>query len=100
MRRMFNEGKFWERTQSGDLTAVVERPRHPSLPLAKEPFCTESQQVSYYDANGNEVARVHQYKRTDGTIGLSGKPDPKRLFQDGTIYRLEKATKRKPPPTH
>ena len=79
-----------ERTQIGELKAVVERSRHPALPLAKEPFCTESQQVSYYDANGNEVARVHQYKRTDGTLGLSGRPDPKRLLQDGILYRLEK----------
>ena len=88
---MFNEGKFWERAQSGELTAVVERSRHPSLPLAMEPFCTQSQQVSYYDQNGNEVARVHQYLRPNGSIGASGKPDPKRIFKDGKLYRLQKA---------
>lgn len=93
MRQLFNDGRIVERSQSGDLNAIIERSRHPALPLANEPFCTESQQVSYYDADGNEVARAHQYKRTDGTIGLSGKPDPKRLFQDGTLYRLEKSSK-------
>lgn len=87
---MFNEGKYWERTQSGDLTAVVERSRHPALPIAREPFCTRSQQVSYYDPNGNEVARVHQYKRPDGTLGASGMPDPKRLLHNGVLYRIEK----------
>lgn len=47
--------------------------------------------VSYRDNDGNEVARVHQYLRTDGTIGASGKPDPKRLLEGRTLYRLEKA---------
>jgi len=49
--------------------------------------------VSYRDASGNEVARVHQYLRPDGTIGASGKPDPKRVFINGTLYRLVKKTK-------
>ena len=89
MRRLFNDGNYWEQAQAGILNSVVERNRHPALPLAHEPFCTRSQQVSYYDSDGNEVARVHQYLRKDGTLGLSGKPDPKRLFQDGVLYRLE-----------
>ncbi|MEK9136780.1 MAG: hypothetical protein AAB393_06615 [Bacteroidota bacterium] len=91
LREMFNSGHYWERTQDrGDLTAIVERSRHPALPAAQEPFCTRSQQVSYYDAHGHEVARVHQYKRPDGAIGASGRPDPKRLFHEGTLYRIEK----------
>jgi len=87
---MFNDDQYRERTQTGELRAVVERSRHPALPLAREPFCTQSQEVSYYDADGNEVARVHQYIRLDGSIGLKGKPDPKRLLKDGVLYRLEK----------
>jgi hypothetical protein len=93
LRKRFNEGGYWERTVNGDLTAIVERERHPALPLANEPLCTRSQQVSYYDAYGDEVARVHQYLRRDGSIGLSGKPDPKRLFENGLLYRLEKSPK-------
>ncbi len=88
---MFNSGGYWEKTLAGELRAVVERQRHPSLPLAKEPYCTRSQQVSYYEADGTEVARVHQYLRTDGTIGLSGKPDLKRLYRNGILYRIEKS---------
>jgi len=95
LRKRFNLGRYWERTQAGgDITAVVEHERHPSLPLANEPFCTRSQEVSYYDKDGNEVARVHQYLRKDGTIGLSGKPDPKRLFENGVLYRIEKTSGR------
>jgi hypothetical protein len=29
---------------------------------------------------------VHFYLRPDGTIGGSGQPDPKWLFEDGVVY--------------
>lgn len=80
------------KARRGELIAVVQRERHPALPLAAEPFCTRSQLVSYFDGSGNEIARVHQYLRTDGTIGLSGRPDPKRLLEGGILYRITKQT--------
>ncbi len=91
---MFNEGRYWEKALSGELTAVIERERCPAPLLDGEPPGTRSQQVSYYDAHGNEVARVHQYMRPDGTIGLSGRPDPKRLLENGSLYRIEKSKSR------
>ncbi len=93
MQKMFNEGEFWEKTKSGELSTVPLENRHPALTAAKEPFCTYSQMISYRDASNNEVARVHQYLRQDGTIGASGKPDPKRLYVGGTLYRLQKKPK-------
>lgn len=98
MQRMFNEGAFWDKAKSGELTPVPLEDRHPALTAANEPFCTRSQMVSYRDASNSEIARVHQYVRTDGTLGASGKPDPKRLLQDGVLYRLEKKPKTGPPP--
>jgi len=89
MRERFNNGRYWERTQTGELTAVVIEDRHPSLMAANEPFCTRSQMVSYRDGLA-EVARVHQYLRADGTIGASGRPDPKRIYENGVLYRLVK----------
>lgn len=89
---MFNDGKYWQRSQSGEFSVVVLEDRHPALTAAKEPHCTRSQMLSYRDSTGNEVARVHQYLRPDGTIGASGKPDPKRLYKDGQLYRLQKKT--------
>lgn len=69
--------------------------RHPSLPLAKEPYCTESQEVSYSDpATGDELARAHRYLRPDGKIGASGLPDPKRVFVNGVLYRIIKEKNR------
>ena len=97
MRQRFNDGRYWERVQAGELATVLLEDRHPSVMAANEPICTRSQMISYRDQNENEVARVHQYLRPDGNIGASGKPDPKRLSQDGVLYRLEKAPK---PPKH
>jgi len=94
MRRRFNEGLFWERVQRGELAAVELDSRHPSLIAAAEPYCTRSQLISYVDTGGTEVARVHQYVRPDGTIGASGRPDPKRLLEGGILYRLVKAHNR------
>ncbi len=90
MRRLFNEGGYWEKTLSGEFTAITIEDRHPSLTAANEPFCTYSQMISYRDGSNQEMARVHQYLRPDGTIGASGKPDPKRLFSHGILYRLVK----------
>lgn len=94
MQRRFNDGKYWERVQSGEFTAVILENRHPSLTAANEPFCTQSQMVSYRDTANNEIARVHQYLRSDGSIGASGRPDPKRLFEGGILYRLVKNEKK------
>jgi hypothetical protein len=93
MQKIFNEEGFWEKTKSGKLSTVTLEHRHPALPAANEPFCTYSQMISYRDSEGNEVARVHQYLRPDGKIGASGKPDPKRVFLRGTLYRLAKKQK-------
>jgi hypothetical protein len=99
MQKIFNDGEYWERSQRGELSVVILENRHPSLMKAKEPLCTQSQMLSYRDGAGYEVARVHQYLRPDGTIGASGKPDPKRVFKDGELYRLQKTPKepQKPP---
>jgi hypothetical protein len=90
MQTMFNEGTYWERAQRGEFSVVALEDRHPTLTAANEPHCTHSQMLSYRDSSGNEVARVHQYLRPDGQIGASGKPDPKRLYKDGELYRLQK----------
>ena len=92
MCRIFNDGGYWQKAQAGELQQVVIEDRHPSLMKANEPFCTQSQQVSYRDMEGNEIVRVHQYLRPDQTIGASGRPDPKRLLKDGILYRLHKGT--------
>jgi len=86
IQRMFNSQCFFERVKSGELRAILMTDKHPSPPSSGQPLCTHSQTLAYLDANDQEVARVHQYKRPDGKIGATGRPDPKRIFVDGKIY--------------
>ena len=86
---MFNEGHYWLRAQTGPLWQTVEESGHPSPPLAGEPYCTRSEIIVYRDEDAQPVARVHQYLRPDGSVGLEGKPDPKMLLHEGVLYIAE-----------
>ena len=88
LRRMFNEGDFWRRAEAGEFEKEILRDGHPSAPRAPEPICTRSMIIAYVDSGKEMVAVVHQYLRTDGTLGGSGRPDPKKLFINGVHYDL------------
>lgn len=95
MRRLFNDGQYCERAERGELATVILPPADRLAPNeAGQVIGTLTQMLSYRDAEGNEVARVHRYLRPDGTIGGSGRPDPKRLLENGVLYRLVKARNR------
>jgi len=83
IQRAFNEGRFYERARSGELAVRVhENSLHFNRRQARtrrEPYCTRSQMVSYFEQSGRKVAVIHQYRRRDGTLGASGLPDPKWL---------------------
>ncbi len=89
MRELFNKNRLWERLQENEFTSFILESRVAPA-TAGEPAGTLSQMVSYRDLDSNEIARVHQYLRADGSIGGSGKPDPKRVFIEGILYRLVK----------
>jgi hypothetical protein len=40
----------------------------------------------YYNETGEHVMSTHRFLRPDGTLGGSGKPDPKELLVDDTMY--------------
>lgn len=90
LRDLFNAGRYWERAQAGEFRASLKREGHPAPEESGQPHCTRSQEVVYFDLEDLEVARVHQYLRPDGTLGGSGRPDPKRLRHEGIYYRLAK----------
>jgi len=62
--------------------------KHKQRVKVNEPRCTRSQKIRYYEGR-KWVVTVHQYKRKNGTIGASGKPDPKRLRIGNKVYILD-----------
>ena len=89
IRALFNEYILPEKAK-GELFEIVRNSNHPARSLAREPFCTESQLVVYYDKNFQEIANAHQYLRQDGSLGASGKPDPKMVVLNEIIYKIRK----------
>lgn len=74
--------------ESGELAVTLLEPSDKlAPPTAEQVPGTLSQMVSYrqHDCD-NELARAHRYVRPDGTLGGSGKPDPKLVLQDGILY--------------
>lgn len=100
LQRMFNDGKYWQKVKEKQLQQQVvssnpiDRKNYPN-----EPADTMSQMVRYMRGR-HLVALVHQFKRRDGSLGASGKPDPKELEHKGNRYRVDRhcATGRPPKP--
>ena len=87
LRRRFNDGDYWPRAEAGEYRQEVARDGHPSLERSGEPYCTRSQIIDDLDRDGQKIAKVHRYLRPDGTLGGSGRPDPKALIEGGGRYR-------------
>lgn len=88
LRRMFNVGRYYERVLAGEFQATVVRQNRPRREN-RQPPGTRSQTVEYRDADGHLIARVHQYRLRDGSLGASGRPDPLALFHEGIMYILD-----------
>jgi hypothetical protein len=88
LRRIFNEGQYYDRMLSGEFRAEIvsqNRRRRGDHRVRN----TLSQTVEYWDKFGNRIARVHQYRKPDGSLGGSGRPDPKAVFHEGVLYMLD-----------
>jgi len=86
LREVFAEEDIISRAEREEIRVFSES-RHPSPAPAAEPFCTQSQILHYYTANLMEkVAIAHQYLRPGGTVGASGKPDPKMVRSGGVVF--------------
>jgi len=85
---MFNEGRYYERMREGEFRSrIVSETRirrgDPNVRGAR------SQVIEYLDKFGKRIAIVHQYRKKDGTLGGSGRPDPKRLVHEDVLYYLD-----------
>jgi hypothetical protein len=91
LRAFFNEGNYMQRAADGQLKIVIRKDRHLSSPEAKGlPRCTLGQFIEYLDDQGQWHAQAYQYLKPDGSLGASGKPDPKRIRRGGAIWALER----------
>lgn len=90
IRTLFNEGRYADLVAYGALSEVLIREGVPS-PQTNQPAGTKSQVLAYINPSGRQVAVVHRYLRPDGTLGGSGKPDPKKLFHNGTLHVLDES---------
>lgn len=93
---MFNEGRYWERVQAGELVAVII---HEGTPMAdkNQPPNTKTVTVAIRESKeGPDLAHAHGFFQPGGTIGASGLMDPKRIWKDGKLYRIIKQKNRLP----
>jgi hypothetical protein len=89
MRQLYQQSGYRGRIMAGELTSKVTYDKHRNPPLSFEPFCTRSQRVAYFDVDGEKLVEFHLYRRKDGTIGASGKLDPKELIYKGVLYVVD-----------
>jgi len=76
---------------AGEITFKVNRHK-PASAESGQPLGTMSQEISYFE-NGVEIVRVHQFVLPDGSLGGSGLPDPKRIYEGNTAYHLRSPAK-------
>src|SRR5215831_17614223 len=87
IRTIFNNSQYPSLIASGHLVPHILSDRILQNPnLRGEPQGTRSQTIRYVDLAGQWVVEIHQYLRPDGSLGASGRPDPKRLRIAGTIF--------------
>ena len=84
LRNHFNASDLYRQIDSGELLPDEQLDdrhlRNPELRRDPEPFCTRHQILRYLDpSNGAIILETSHFLHADGTLGASGKPDPKRM---------------------
>jgi hypothetical protein len=86
---MFNEGRYWERVREGELVAVEIHVGVPT-PDKEQPPGTLTKTFAIRETHeGPDLAHAHAFIQPGWIIGASGRLDPKRIFRDGVLYRLQ-----------
>jgi len=90
IREAFNSGNYWERALQGEFRVTIRDNIHFTRRQARKrgfQYCSRGQIVRYIDNQGTIIAVVHQIRSPDGSLGASGKPDPKYLRLDDMILK-------------
>jgi hypothetical protein len=90
LREVFNASQIPEQIERGELALRFLRNAHLNHPeRVGEEWCTRGQMIRYLDGQGTLVVEVFQYMRSDGSLGASGRPDPKRMRMGNKIWIAE-----------
>ena len=89
IRDLFNGSQYPGLIANCALKKEFIRRKHLQNPSQRgEPPCTHSEIIHYISTDGELSVKIHQYLRPDGSLGASGKPDPKKLKLEGKIYTI------------
>lgn len=94
IRRLFNEGRYFERVETGELVVsdVIDvGPSPPNFTIG-----SRSQMVEYQTQSALTVAWVHQDGDSVGNPAEGSTPDPKYLFHEGVRYKPSEFPHRRP----
>jgi hypothetical protein len=91
IRRLFNDGRYWERAMQGEFK-MITRDSSPAPKETHQRPGAKSEIIEYYSSE-DKIAVVFQYTNPDGSLGASGKPDPKALLVGDTLYIADKSIK-------
>lgn len=89
LRQYFNNSELSHRIEAGELEPILLQDRHLTKPEERrqpEPFCTRHQTKRYVNEDGIIILETTSYLRRDGTLGASGKPDPKRMLVGDRLW--------------
>lgn len=85
LRAEFNRRDFEGALLRGEVILQVTR-AYPTPATRGQVAGTVSQMVEYRTPEGDVVARAFRYLRPDGTVGASGRADPKYLVVEGEVW--------------
>jgi len=85
----FNRARYHKRLLAGEFTSKTYPGKKPKAESGQAADA-KTNEIVYFDKDNNEVARIHEFLNSDGTIGASGKHDPKELLSGGVKYRMHR----------
>src|SRR5688572_19371358 len=88
LRQRFNSLDYVGAVTRGELVAVIKTDR---VLQSGTPFPVGTRaQIVYYMRGQTRMAVVHQYMLPDGSVGASGRPDPKMVRDGLTIFKTRR----------
>jgi hypothetical protein len=95
LRERFNRLQIWEKVRDG---AYLKRETRRPVSVAWDPDIVESVECVIADHSHPRgprfIALVHYYLKRDGSIGASGKIDPKMVVEGEVLYHQPKGRRR------